>query len=481
MGLFNKLCRNEQVRRNNVGSAARNRGGARLQMEQLEGREMFSVSSIGFTQDALVIKTDDVSTHVEVSRVGSNVRVTEVGANKVWNYDYAKVSRLDRIEFQGGKGNDTFINQNVAVDIRAFGFGGNDTLVGGSGNDDLVGGTGNDHLNGKGGVDKFWGEAGNDTIVAIDAAFAEYVDGGSGADTLWIDTVGSKQDSVIAKGSSDVVHNVASFANGADRTLTGDDIKDPTPLSGDTYNPNRPFANNPLFSKAGPKMDDVTQGQLGDCYVLAGAAAIAHDSPNVLQDNMVDFNDGTFGVRMGSKYYRVDSDLPVASKTSTTPDYAKLGAGNSMWVAVLEKVFAHYRTGANSYASIAGGNGVEINRAFGATSSGLKDLSSYSSATAMANDIASKVKGDQAVSISFYGDDKGKKKPVGGIPIYTGHAYTVSSVEKNAAGAIVSITLRNPHGNNWEFNGKPGVNGAYITLTPRQIFAQWGAVNWGRV
>ena len=61
--------------------------------------------------------------------------------------------------------------------------------------------------------------------------------------------------------------------------------------------------------------------------------------------------------------YRVDNDLAVTG-SSTTPAYAKLGAQNSMWVAVIEKAFAHYRTGSNNFASIEGGWSVEINRAF---------------------------------------------------------------------------------------------------------------------
>ena len=110
-------------------------------------------------------------------------------------------------------------------------------------------------------------------------------------------------------------------------------------------------------------MTDVVQGNLGDCYFLAGLAAVADDTPHAIRQSVVDFHDGTYGVRFGNNFYRVDSDLPVASSTSRTPSYAKLGANNSMWVAIMEKAFAHYRKGSNSYASIESGWSVEVNRA----------------------------------------------------------------------------------------------------------------------
>jgi Ca2+-binding RTX toxin-like protein len=83
---------------------------------------------------------------------------------------------------------------------------GSDTLTGGDGADELVGGAGNDHLNGGPGTDVLSGGAGNDTINtsygadrvsggtgkdAINAATAgpaALIDGGSGHDTVRINT-----------------------------------------------------------------------------------------------------------------------------------------------------------------------------------------------------------------------------------------------------------------------------------------------------
>jgi hypothetical protein len=477
----------------------------KLQLDSLESRDMFSVSSLWFSGDMLVVKTDNAATDVKVSSVGSNVRITELGSNKTWDYAASKVGK---VEFQGGAGNDKFVNYIANLPIRAYGNGGNDYLegyngadtfvggagndtligyggndmmwggdgddriMGGDGNDQLMGDNGNDNLVGQAGVDKHWGGAGNDVIVSIDAAYNEYVEGGAGTDTLWIDRSGSSRDSLAGSISGDMVQEVTSFANGADRTLNGDRISDPKLLkSSDSY---RTFANNPLFGSAGPKMTDIRQGDVGDCYALAGLGAIARDNPQAIRHNVADFGDGTYGVRLGNSFYRVDNDLPVNAVNGANPAYAKLGAENSMWVAVVEKAFAHYRTGANSYESLNGGWSIEMNRAFRSAAPGEKAINGYTNATALANEIATRVAGGQAVTIGFVGALKGT------VPLVAGHMYTIASVQKNSAGQVVSITLRNPWGVDGAGNDGNTSDGL-VTLTPAQLYAQTGRVNWGRV
>ena len=161
----------------------------------------------------------------------------------------------------------------------------------------------------------------------------------------------------------------APFANGADRTLNGDRIADPTLAASATRLVPARSQDNPLFSSARPA-DDRHHGKAtsatAGCW--PASAPIAHDNPHAIRQNVVDFDDGTYGVRLGNSFYRVDNDLPVDTPPSTRhPAYAKLGAENSMWVAVVEKAFAHYRTGANSYASLDGGWSIEVNRAFRST------------------------------------------------------------------------------------------------------------------
>jgi hypothetical protein len=473
------------------------RGTRKPQLEVLERRDMFSVASHWLSGGMLVVNADNAATSVLVTQVGANIRIDELGTIRFWDYQAAKVSG---VEFHGGAGNDRFVNNVARIAVSAWGNGGNDYLAGHNGGDELIGGDGNDvligkggndvllggrgndtlqglagsdQLNGQGGSDRLLGGNGNDVIISIDAAFSDYVDGGSGADVIWTDRSGRSKDNVVGNRAVDSLQEVASFANGADLTLDGDRIVDPATMGGKTY---RAFHGNPLFASAGPQMSDIQQGAVGDCYMLAGLSAVARDNPHALRQNVVDFGDGTYGVRLGNSLYRVDNDLPVANAASSRPAYAGFGAENSMWVAIVEKAFAHYRRGANSYASIEGGWGIEINRALGSKSAGDRSISSYGSAAAMAAQIAGLASAGQAVTIGFLGSAAGA-----GAPLVMNHMYTVASFARTAAGAVASITLRNPWGvdggNNKDGNPRDGL----VTLTPTQIFAQLGRVNWGRV
>ena len=476
-----------------------------LVFDNLESRQVLSVSSLWFSGATLVVKTDNAATSVNVSQVGSNTQIQEVGSGRTWSYASSSVGT---VEFQGGAGDDRFVDYIYNLPIKAFGSGGNDylegynasdyfdggagddrlvgyggddlmfggpgndVLLGMDGNDQLVGGDGDDHLNGGTGNDSMWGQNGNDVLIALDNALNDYVEGGDGRDIMWVDKTGSSTDRIYGATSSDKVQYVTGFANGADRTLNGDRLADPTVKSGHTY---KMFSGNPLFSSVGPQASDIRQGGLGDCWVLAGLGAIANDDPFALRQNVVDFDDGTYGARLGNNFYRVDNDLPVAGAWSTTPVYASLGAQNSMWVAIVEKAYAHYRTGANSYASIEVGWGVDVNRAFGATSAADKAINSYTNATALANDIFNHWNHYDAVTVTFAGGSI-----TTGAPLINYHSYTVMYVTHNSSGVVTSITLRNP----WGYDGAGSDSNPYdglVTVTPGQLFGSTGRVGWGYV
>ena len=93
--------------------------------------------------------------------------------------------------------------------------------------------------------------------------------------------------------------------------------------------------------------------------------AIANDNPHALRQNIVDFDDGTYGVKLNNNFYRVDDDLPVAW---WHPAYAQLGAENRMWVAITEKAYAtagYAGKAPNTYASLRGGRSVDGTRRSG--------------------------------------------------------------------------------------------------------------------
>lgn len=454
------------------------RRSARLGMEMLERRDVPAVASAVLSGTTLVVTADNADTNATVRLNGPAVTVQDVAKNKAWNF---VASRVTAVEFRGGTANDTFTNLHATLPLKALGNAGNDTLTGsggsdwldgGAGNDTLTGGAGNDWLSGGAGTDRLDGGAGDDVLIALDNAAADTVLVGTGLDAVWLDqtTVGTaiQKDAVTGAAADDRLQLVERFANGADRTLDGDRIADPA-TKGHAY---KAFANHPLFSAAGPVQADIRQGQLGDCWLLSGLGAVAQDNPTALRHNLVDFGDGTYGVRYGSNFYRVDNDLPVTSAASTTPAYAGLGAGNSLWVAIAEKAFTHYRSTANSYASLEGGWGVEVNKAFNAATTGTKNFNQYASAAALAADLAARLANKESMSIGFL-------SVASGVPVVGYHMYMLSGVVKDAAGKVTGIVVRNPWG--VDGAGNDGKNDGLVTLTPEQVMRCTGAVNWGKV
>ena len=99
----------------------------------------------------------------------------------------------------------------------------------------------------------------------------------------------------------------------------------------------------------GPTFDDIEQGALGDCYLLAGLAAIAVHSPEPIENMFIVNGDGTYTVRFfnGSTpyYVTVDTQLPVDAGGRLI--YAGVGKlhndpGNELWVSLAEKAYAQF-------------------------------------------------------------------------------------------------------------------------------------------
>jgi hypothetical protein len=485
-------------------TATKKKNTTRLSIDALEGRDLMSVSSLVTGGGVVTVYANNLDTSVVVNPIANGgIQIRDNATGAVWNR-YG----ISRVDFVGGNGHDRFVNNVSTLATRAWGMGGNDylegynaidifvggygndTLVGYGGNDQmwgeagndnlrgmngddyLVGGDNNDVLNGGNGADRMWGGNGDDVLIAIDNATTDTAQGDAGRDALWVDSslFGLVRDATPGLEAIDRLQAVGGFANGADRTLNGDNIADPTAMAGTVY---KRFSG-PLFSSSGPRLSDIDQGSIGDCWLLAGLGAIALDSPHAIRQNVVDFGDGTYGVRLGNSFYRVDGDLPASSLASTNPAYANLGAQGSLWVAIAEKAYAHYRTGANTYASLEGGWSVEVNRAFGAPSTTDRSIGSFGNATALGNAMYNAWLGYNAVTIGFTGIPAGTQ----GLIDY--HMYTVVSFTRNAAGDVTHVTLRNP----WAWDGvnfDSNPNDALVTITVNTLFSCVGRVNWGRV
>lgn len=409
-------------------------------IETLESRWMLSASYNASTQ-ALIVNGSAGNDAITLSNRSGWLSVVENGVTTFANW----ASRVRSITVNGNAGNDTLKAHTLTQTAWIYGGSGNDNLYGGLAADGLVGGDG------------------NDTLVSIDSAANDYLYGQGGYDAFWCDRAYYSDwiaDADYYENSASV-HYVASFANGADRTLTGDNLADPTD-AGTKAN----FSSRPLFASDGAIKDDIFQGSAGDCAFLSTLSSIARVNPNRIRQSVVDLGDGTYAVqffRNGVQtFVRVDGELSVNSSGGLV--FAKLGHQNSLWVSIMEKAWAFFRTGANTYAST---NSGFMNEAFKALGTSSTDLWSSANGTSLLNYIQSQLSAGKAVTYAV------NKAPAGSSAIKE-HAYSVERVNfgwswngSSWVWAPVSLTLRNPWG--YDGAGNDGnTRDGYITLTAAQ-------------
>jgi len=399
---------------------------------------------------------------IEIMGLGGDDRIDLRGTNRAHPVKVPTKVWGDRATEQASDGNDRIFGGNGSDQIRSGGGNdwidaeaGNDTIDGGSGNDEIYGGDDKDWIKGGQGKDSLYGQAGQDTLISIDAAFSDWADGGSGADFLWIDSAKSK-DTASNVASEDVVQRVAGFQYNVDLTLDGDRIDDP---SAPDYS-NRNFDSLKLFSEKGPSVKDIHQGKLNDCWLLSAMGEIALRNPQIIRSGIVDFGDGTFGVKLGDKFYRIDGDLPVGKDGKQA--FAGMGTDGSAWVALYEKAFAYHRSWTTRrYSDLHWGWCSEAFKAFG-ISSQMTDLKAVSPIGLMDAMNLSWAAGGHLTVASKVGDAKSV--------LVTNHAYmVVGFVRSNSLPTVIAIKLRNP----WGTDGgtlNDGNNDGLVTLTISQFF-----------
>ncbi len=111
-----------------------------------------------------------------------------------------------------------------------------------------------------------------------------------------------------------------------------------------------------LFSQRGPHMNDIRQGATGDCYFLAGLAAVTNKTADFVHEMIVDNHNGTLSVRFfqpnGRGQYEpvwveIDGELPYRSNGvecyGKSQDFDKNGIPE-IWVPLVEKAFAELIT-----------------------------------------------------------------------------------------------------------------------------------------
>jgi Ca2+-binding RTX toxin-like protein len=199
-GVWDYLCKAFALRQQSAPVSKRRYPHLTARMpELLEQRRMLAANPIAFNAalSQVVVTGTNFGDQVLVSSPTAgvvHVRITTDGG-PTFDAEYLR-SSIASISFNGGDGNDVFVNQ---TDVPSYATGGNgdDALTGGSGNDTLDGGAGNDYLNGGAGDDTLYGGAGDDTLHGGDGN--DLLDGGDGNDQLY----GEGGNDVLVGGAGD--------------------------------------------------------------------------------------------------------------------------------------------------------------------------------------------------------------------------------------------------------------------------------------
>ncbi|HVT88351.1 MAG TPA: C2 family cysteine protease [Tepidisphaeraceae bacterium] len=417
-------------------------------LESLESRTLMAAVPLNVVSLGTQLKIIGTAGNDQISikYSGSNLLITNTGG---WSTTVAGTFKT--IVVDGGAGNDAIgLDATITQNAVLYGSAGNDTLVGGSGNDRIYGGDGTDSSN---------GGAGNDVIVSIGGTGLDKCIGGAGTDSFWADTTDTITDAVAAETAVGAVHRVNNFMFNVSKELLGQSIGDSKTTSS-SYVYHR-FANNPLFSDAGPSPDDVHQGAVGDCYFLSVLSSVAKTDPQLIRQSVVDLGDGTYAVQFTQgttkTFVRVDADLPAYSWGGLA--YAGVGAQSSMWVAIMEKAFTVFRYSAGTYASISSGWMSEVYADLGKTS-----FNAYTSTSAawLMQTVQTALAGGKSVTFAV-------SKAPSGAPLIGSHAYMVQSVVFDSKGKVSGLRLRNPWG--IDGAGNDGLNDGYVTITAAQAQA----------
>jgi hypothetical protein len=210
----------------------------------------------------------------------------------------------------------------------------------------------------------------------------------------------------------------------------------------------------PLFGANGPSYQDVSQGNVGDCYFLAALGETAQQDPSQIKSMIQSNGNGTYAVEFAVNGQRdfvtVNDELPVMQGGFQQPgnhSTLEFASGNVAWAPLVEKAYAQLMgqntvtPGAvlgqhgNSYADTAGGGAQGITLITGRSynSYGLLSTASAASISRLAAALSSALASGQDVLMGT------SDRPVSGN-LVASHMFEVLGVDATAG----TVTLQNP-------------------------------------
>lgn len=204
--------------------------------------------------------------------------------------------------------------------------------------------------------------------------------------------------------------------------------------------------------KDGATASDVKQGKIGDCYLMAAMASVAHARPDIVEGMMSEDGDGNVTVNFADGPETVDTEVPYerAGWFKKEPIYGKSKTKKETWPAMMEKAYAEKYGDGKGYEGIGHGGlpSTAMNNIAGGTSSteylNKADLSDPAKKKALMDQLA-KAEDQPMVAVT--------PKEVKSGRVAGNHAYTVMGTEKGPDGQDM-VKLRNPWGSSGGTRGE---------------------------
>lgn len=239
----------------------------------------------------------------------------------------------------------------------------------------------------------------------------------------------------------------------------------------------QPATNGALY-KDGISPEDVTQGALGDCYLLSALSSLANVQPEVIKNAIRENADGTFTVTFhkdsffglfdrGQKPIEVTVDADFPTKDGTHQLYTKAKDGE-LWPLVIEKAYAKLDGGYQRVGK--GGSPATIWQAL-TGKSGAMTANLVEGEGSLFRKLQNALAEHRPVAASTAPALKNYE----GTGLAKGHVYAILGVSEKAGARVV--TLRNPWGHTEP--GNDGKNDGVFTMKLHDFKKQFAFTFFG--
>ena len=342
---------------NKINRSSRSQTTSVPMFELLESREMFSTAALPVSTAHVSSTSSALTMNVAGTKSSDSIYLAQSGNAVTVYFDALSetyVGSFASITVHSNGGSDTIVVEKSVTDkVTLYGDNGNDLLVTGASNDTLIAGSGRVNMIALGGK--------NNSLVC-----------GKGYDNVWA-TAGNS----YTNGTGGLaMHSIGGFINTSDLSLDGKTFNEPATntQTQDTAGwANVNAFGLPLFSSAGPQLDDIQQGEIGTCYFISSLGEIAMQNQQHIRNLITPLGDGSYAeqfvnVNNGKTYFvRVDGYVPVSEAAleqgELKPEYEQPGVGDSTWAMLMEKGWAYFRAFENdksaSYGFAEDGTGEE--------------------------------------------------------------------------------------------------------------------------